>query len=196
MADFLITYMSFDKLDSVVSYCPIETTSEQITIEEYEYFHKRYAHAKIINMIKFSELSAFEKLNEYKRQLILNKINNIELPREITEIAKIFFANCVYLKYISLHSNIIKIGEKAFIDCINLEDIKIRQVYLQEIGDNAFENCKSLKSIYLPITLKKIGKDIFKGCDNLKEITLGHANVAKLLSYHDRLLYDKLNNNK
>lgn len=59
------------------------------------------------------------------------------------------------------------IGDRAFKDCKNLEDIGFE---FTSIGESAFEGCESLKSLELDIPYGKtlyIGKNAFKGCSNM-----------------------------
>lgn len=79
-------------------------------------------------------------------------------------------------KYIGANVNAIipksatHIGQGAFKDCIGLKNIYLHDQIIS-IGDNAFENCKNLTTIIIPKSVSIIGKNVFLNCDNLSKIT-------------------------
>ncbi len=74
------------------------------------------------------------------------KITNIQLPEEMTEIDKNAFSNCISLTEITIPNSVRKIGECAFFECTNLVTITISK-NISEIGKNAFKDCLSLNSV-------------------------------------------------
>lgn len=65
--------------------------------------------------------------------------------------------------------SIIYIGQRAFKNCIGLKTIYLHD-QLISIDDNAFENCKSLTTITIPKSVHTIGKNVFLNCENLSKI--------------------------
>lgn len=72
---------------------------------------------------------------------------------------------------IVLPNTIKRIGEKAFICCVDLETINIPEG-VTEIGDLAFWGCESLTSIVIPEGVTTIGERTFRYCINLTSVTL------------------------
>lgn len=99
------------------------------------------------------------------------KLESIELPDSLTEIARDAFWNCRKLKSIVIPDNVSEIGENAFYNCTNLSSIKLPSG-ITEISDSLFFNCTSLKEIIIPEGVYSIGSNSFSGCTNLESITL------------------------
>lgn len=75
------------------------------------------------------------------------------------------------IKKIEILGKITRIGEKAFIDCKNLETIEISNEVVS-IGNCAFQNCSSLKSMSIPEGVHWIDDSIFQDCSNLKNVII------------------------
>ena len=77
------------------------------------------------------------------------------------------------IKNIEIGTNIIHIGNNAFIGCIDLVSVEARGVV--SIGNDVFNGCTALKSldmaVYMP-RVETIGEYVFRGCSRLEEITL------------------------
>ncbi len=76
--------------------------------------------------------------------------------------------------FIPTDGTIEKIGDYAFYNCVNLEQITIPNRVIS-IGSNAFYGCKTLKKIVIPDSVKSIGSSAFSGCGGLSEISLGNG---------------------
>lgn len=72
---------------------------------------------------------------------------------------------------IEVQNGISNIGKNAFVNCENLEDVKIAES-VTEIEDNAFANCRKLDTVIIPESLTQIGEKVFENCDNLKQINI------------------------
>lgn len=102
------------------------------------------------------------------------------IPQNLTEITVLgeikpyAFSGCAPLKAITIR-NSVAIGEKAFENCLNLENIYAEQSFFTHIYENAFFACRKLSNIYLPLTLKAIADGAFRGCDSLIEIKLSKS---------------------
>ena len=71
------------------------------------------------------------------------------------------------LHKVELLETIQVIGQSAFEDCKNIENIKINS---RTIGLNAFINCTNLKSIFLGKNVKSIGQWTFYNDKNIQEV--------------------------
>ncbi len=83
--------------------------------------------------------------------------------------------NCYYkdsqnVTPVRVDSDLSRIGEKAFFNCINLSYIELNNGLI-EIDDYAFGNT-AVEYIAIPDTVKCIGEGIFSGCKNLKTIKM------------------------
>ncbi|MGN0237553.1 MAG: leucine-rich repeat domain-containing protein, partial [Lepagella sp.] len=104
---------------------------------------------------------------------------------ECTNLAQITFPN--KLKYIEFrafmycklssidlsNTQIIEIGDYAFIDCSSLESVKFPENSLRTIGEGSFQRC-NLKTLTIPNTVTAINYWAFYGNCNLSEVTLSN----------------------
>lgn len=74
-----------------------------------------------------------------------------------------------YLKKVTIHDKIEKIGLGAFINCENLTEVRGANA-VKEVGDSAFERCISLTVVELGTEVEVIGDHAFIRCDALKRI--------------------------
>ena len=72
---------------------------------------------------------------------------------------------------VSLPKSIETIGERAFYNCISLEEVVIPKK-VSTIGAEAFYKCSSLKQVTLPKGLKKISNGLFRKCSNMKTLQI------------------------
>ena len=66
---------------------------------------------------------------------------------------------------------IVKIGDRAFMDCAGLTDITIPDSVV-EIGNYAFSFCHGLTDVEIPSSVKKIGEFAFSDCSNLTSVRI------------------------
>lgn len=81
-------------------------------------------------------------------------IESAVLPETVIRIPEYLFSGCEYLSSVSLHDNVLSIGEGAF---------GARDEYDYETGDYMYTSCSNLKNIELPINLESIGPKAFLG---------------------------------
>ena len=105
------------------------------------------------------------------------------------------FMNCANLHTVTLRGNVTSIGNNAFSQCGNMNDLVIESTTSYTIGEYAFknntnlhhvtlsngietiekgtfENCANMNTVHLPDSLKNIKEDAFKNLPNLQEITI------------------------
>ena len=104
---------------------------------------------------------------------------NLVIPEEIDgkKVTKIGGRLTNYMKSIlrkvKIPNTVTVIGEGAFKDCTELEDVIISEgVTSLSIADRAFEDCYELASITIPEGVTEIGDRAFGGCNKLISITI------------------------
>lgn len=83
----------------------------------------------------------------------------------------IFFPKKDLVKSVIIEEGIVLIGERAFLECSNLESVEI-PASVMEIGKEAFFGCSSLVSITIPEGVNVIGESVFSGCASLKSLSI------------------------
>jgi hypothetical protein len=102
-----------------------------------------------------------------------NKITQISLPEGMTSIGASAFAECKYVKSVTIPSTVEKIYDSAFEDCRMLATLTFAEPSaLISIGNWAFYNNHELKSVVIPDGVTEIGYAAFYGCTYLDELTL------------------------
>ena len=99
----------------------------------------------------------------------------------VTKLNANVFAGKTSLKKVVLPASLQEIGEKAFVDCLNLEKVEFAtNSVLSKIGASAFKNCVSLQSIALPKNenLTTLYAYTFYNCYSLTEVDL--CNVVNI----------------
>lgn len=99
------------------------------------------------------------------------EIREISLPGTIKKIADRTFMNCNNLQTVKLGEGISYVSEEMFYNCTALKYVSLPNS-LQNIGRLAFGVCKSLKALQLPKALDSLGDGAFSGCESLSNIEL------------------------
>ena len=84
----------------------------------------------------------------YAKNLYLNdeKVTNLVIPENVTEIKNYTLYNCISLTNIKIHNSVTDVGESAFSGCSGLTSIEIPNS-VASIGDYAFYGCTGLKTV-------------------------------------------------
>ena len=101
----------------------------------------------------------------------------------MTEIGEYAFLDCKNLENVVLSEGVTEIGGSTFYGCENLKSIVIPHS-VTEIGINAFYDCKNLENVIIPNSVTRIVQNAFCGCINLN---IKYKNVEIKNDY----LYDK-----
>ena len=97
----------------------------------------------------------------------------------VTSIGSCAFYYCHFLKEVTIPDCVLRIEEKAFLDCSQLESITFAENGdLIEIGDHAFQGCSTLQSVTIPNSVKSIGVYVFSHCRSLESITVKPQNTV------------------
>ena len=75
------------------------------------------------------------------------------------------------IKSVEIPESVTFIGDKAFIDCCQLESVSFADG-IKYINMGSFCNCTALKSLFFPDSLKQISFWAFKGCTALTEVSV------------------------
>lgn len=94
---------------------------------------------------------------------------------KVTWIGDYAFFECEKIESINLPKSIKEIAQAAFKECKKLKTISIQEG-LEKIDIEAFYGCSSLEKIAIPSTTYLIELTSFKLCDNLKEIKVDEDN--------------------
>ena len=78
------------------------------------------------------------------------------------------------IKKVIIWCNVTHIGDYAFADCFNLEEVEI-QNSVTSIGKGAFMGCEKLSAIVIPNSVKSIGDLAFLHCSSLADVDMGNS---------------------
>ena len=129
------------------------------------------------SQIKFPEELVIPEVFEEKKVIAIGQlalanssIIKVTLPKTIEEIYQKAFSNCLKLEEIvGLDENVKAIGEEAFFNCRALNEISLPKG-IETIPQSCFANCVSLTNVTIPESVKTIGKRAFEKCTALKSI--------------------------
>lgn len=111
-------------------------------------------------------------------------VKSVTLPDSVVSIGEHAFDECHQLQDIKLSANLTSIGKGAFSACIALRTIDFPES-LEVIGYAAFEECTNLQKIRIPSKVSKIEPFSFKNCLSLSDIVLesGITSIARMAFY-------------
>lgn len=115
-----------------------------------------------------------------------SQIQKVRVDEGITTLSDYTCYDCANLTAATLPTTLKSMGSRAFADCAELVDIKVKlnsdedapglsETALESIGSYAFNGCSKLASITLPGTLETIGGRAFLNCVALTEVTIPSA---------------------
>ena len=142
--------------------------------------HRAFADCENIRSVHIKDLSAwckidFELLKSeyyaewadplYNSDLYLNgeKLENLVIPEDVTEIRPYAFSGCSSITSITIGNQVTKIGEYGFYGCSSLTLLAIGDG-VTEINRGAFMSCYSLTDIKIGKGVTKIGASAFYPC--------------------------------
>jgi hypothetical protein len=91
-----------------------------------------------------------------------NKIVNVAIGNDITDLRDNIFIDCTSLQEITIPNNVKNIGQYAFSGCTSLSSINIPNG-VTKLGIGTFKGCSSLTEIDLPQSITEIGSSCFSG---------------------------------
>lgn len=109
----------------------------------------------------------------------------VEIPCGVTIIGNFAFCGNLDVNTVVITSTVRRISQKAFLNCLRLNDVIIMGNALTDIDPYAFAGCARLTKINIPNSVFYIGDSAFTGCESLRSIdlpsslqTLGEAAFA------------------
>ena len=100
---------------------------------------------------------------------LIAEIVSISFADTVLTLDALLFENSDTLQQVELPKELVNIADKLFVGCSVLKQVSISDG-LVSIGNYAFSGCSSLSSITLPKTLISIGTNAFYWCVNLKTV--------------------------
>ena len=129
------------------------------------YIHDLSAWCKI----DFADLSSNPLQFEAILYLNNEKITELLIPNDVTEIKKYAFYGCSSLKSVTIGNSVTSIGAEAFKGCNAITSVTIGNS-VTSIGGSAFEECSSLTSVTIGNSVTSIGAKAFNNCDALSSV--------------------------
>lgn len=109
-------------------------------------------------VIRFSE-----PVTRIRNAFHSNDLNRVLLPKTISVIGDYAFEDCRNLEDVNIPESCTHIGSFAFSQCLNMQEITFPEA-LQEIGQYAFRYCKSIKEVTIPSSVINLAPDAFVYC--------------------------------
>lgn len=128
-------------------------------IVEYAFFESEISSVTLPSTLKQIFLNAFR----------YSKLSKIDFGTGIKSTGSYegnSFGDCYNLKEIEIPSNITKIAKSTFYHCSNLEKVVLHEG-LKSIDERAFMWCTSLKELTLPESIEHMGNDCFTDVETL-----------------------------
>lgn len=108
----------------------------------------------------------------------MSKVKNLDAT-SITEIPNECFSGCSKLEEIVLPSNLIRIGNSAFVGTA-LKTLNLEETKLEELGSSAFNSCSALTQVTVPSTLKTMSQAVFMQSGITEVKNFAGTSVSKL----------------
>ena len=128
-------------------------------------------------------------MQAFKNCTLLDRTPNFEFVRSISKINDETFYFCSVLKSpITIPSNVVSIGTRAYYNCSDAPGIDIQNAFaLRTIGESAFENCSSAagslsfsSALGAQSSVERIGNKAFYGCTSLTDHVYFPSNLVYL----------------
>lgn len=126
------------------------------------------------------------------------KIKSIIIPSNIVTIPSHLFEDCKFLQYVEIADGVENISEYAFNNCKslytliipnsirhiyeysfnhceNLEDVSLKDTYVEALTDYSFAYCSNLINFEFPQNLTSLSSTTFYGCDNFEATTYNNG---------------------
>lgn len=143
----------------------IEFDDDLTTIQAYAFYQ-----APINKIILPDSVTTFTTTNTCGAFYQCTNLEEIILPRYLTNISDCAFYGCSKLSSIIIPDFITSIGASAFYGCSGLTSIEMPNS-VTSIGNCAFQDCSSLTSVTIGNGVTSIGEGAFRNCTNLNSIT-------------------------
>lgn len=107
-----------------------------------------------------------QDLNKLKTKLVELSIGTGSFNGEVLEVPSKLFATSPKLKKVTIEA--CNLGEEAFAECLQLDNINFIFTYATTLGNRCFAGCTALETLYV-VNGVEIGEGCFEGCTKLTE---------------------------
>ncbi len=107
-------------------------------------------------------------------------ITKVEIPKTVESIGEGAFQECINLEDVTIGSQTgiddyyTTVGENAFKDCISIDSLYMGE-NVRMIRDFAFSGCVKQKYFVIPNNTKVIQNSVFSGCTSLERVRIGNG---------------------
>ncbi len=112
----------------------------------------------------------FASTDEVPWATMCSKIKHVSFEGNITSIGDYAFANMTNLEEVKLPTSVIQIGKYAFYNCSNIKG-SVNGANITVIGDYSFNGCSNIETILIGENITIIGDYVFDNCENLTSLT-------------------------
>ena len=147
----------------------IKDNIDLIDLNKWQEFFENAPHGigEILLNAGIDFLSEVSNINT--RMFTGSDIKIFEIPSNIVIIGDFAFEDCSQLEEIHIPDNVHTLGTGAFSYCGNLVTVIVGKG-IRKISQGTFRQCRYLYDITLPNTITQIEEDAFSNCYNLHEI--------------------------
>lgn len=162
-----------------------DSTDVENSGETGEVFWKYDASKKKLTIFGNGKMQDYHNKSYYQGEIItdvpweayMDDIKIVVLSDDITYIGDAAFADFPNLEEIVWPEKLTEIGDSAFARAVSLTEANIPDS-VTEIGSAAFAGCSMLETIELPKYISRLEQSVFSGCSSLEEITLPEGVTA------------------
>ena len=183
-----LTTINLDKVESIGDYafnsCKLSAVtfnSELSSLGDYAFANNSYIKSVVIpsTVSTISDYAFSNCINllsvKLVETIITDENDDVVSVEGATSIGKCSFENCRSLYTLIIPRTLSTIGEGAFKNCENLEEVDLSETTVSSIPEYAFYYCKSLETIEFSQNLESIGTTTFEGCDKLNYTVYGNG---------------------
>lgn len=166
---------SADNSVILLSFTPLETPAETITIPSEVYYASTGKNYAVREIGRWDHLAVFSRSGakkiimpdtvtrlEYESLCNCEDLEELVLSDNLTYLTQGCIRGCPKLTTVHMPASLQYIEKLAFIDCTSLETVELPEG-LESVGEKAFYNTKLAADTVLPDGLSLIGKDAFAG---------------------------------
>ena len=115
-------------------------------------------------------------------------LKTVQIPKSVYWIGEGAFSDCKNLDNIDIRENILNIPTKMFQGCENLKKIRLHE-RITNIGDYAFADCINLATIYIPNSVNSIGDNAFENVNDKFILMCSFGSYAETYAQNKKIKY-------
>ena len=157
----------------------LDLTDARIVSNPYEYYQGfssvtdvLTSHSMPDNVFTLALPASIKQINSYALSDFTN-LRKLQIPASVeTMEANVANGNAVTDIYFTEGSQLTSLGEKAFLNCKGIVDLKLEYTSFPTIGNSTFEGCSNMVSISIPASVNTVKENAFYGCSSLKTLNI------------------------